>query len=519
VIPISEKIIEFGLIFLILFTPLAFGSVYVWAFSIMEGTIFSLLIVLVIKKGIQGDKISFPLSFPIIAFCALILLQMTPLHPSALKFLSPKTYELYSQTLDGYPGEMREDGRRRQILEGRGPIGGRLEVGDKALEKEGTEGVFENWRTLSVYPHATRTEWLKIMSYLGVFLLIVNYVNSKRRLARISTIIVFGGIVVSLLGIAQRVAEASKIYWFWDPVFKKDASFFGPFVNPNHFAGYIEMVIPLSLGLFIVKWRHLRRERQGGIREFLLNVGTEEGCRLILFSFLIVLMVGALFLSSSRAGMISFLGSMVCLLSMLVKGERKGRNVLIVVGLFMCISSFLMWMGIRPLLEEFGSVRDISKDYDIQYRFQNWRDAGKLVRDFPMFGTGLETFSSIFPKYKTSDLQYYYLHLENDYLQLLCEMGILGFGIFLWLVLRFFRQIASGYSPYDPRELSSVHYLSLYGCLTGLVAIMIHSFWDFNMHIPSNALLLSMFMGLAIAGARISRRRHLATSRLEPHER
>jgi O-antigen ligase len=136
-----------------------------------------------------------------------------------------------------------------------------------------------------------------------------------------------------------------------------------------------------------------------------------------------------------------------------------------------------------------------------------------------MFGTGLETFSSIFPKYKTSDLQYYYLHLENDYLQLLCEMGILGFGIFLWLVLRFFRQIASGYSPYDPRELSSVHYLSLYGCLTGLVAIMIHSFWDFNMHIPSNALLLSMFMGLAIAGARISRRRHLATSRLEPHER
>ncbi|MCK4819135.1 hypothetical protein KA005_25410, partial [bacterium] len=114
----------------------------------------------------------------------------------------------------------------------------------------------------------------------------------------------------------------------------------------------------------------------------------------------------------------------------------------------------------------------------------------------------------IFPKYKTIELQYYYLYLENDYLQLLCEVGIIGFGIFLWFIVSLFRQIDSGYVKYEGKEIRSVHYISLYGCLTSIVAIMIHSFWDFNMHIPSNALLLSMLLGLAISGVRIGPKGH-----------
>jgi O-antigen ligase len=509
----SDKIIELGLIFLILFTPLAFGSVYVWAFSIMELTVFLMLIVLVVKKCLlQGEKLSFPFFFPIIAFLALILFQMTPLSPPAVKLLSPKTYELYSDTLDGYPGEMMEDGGERQIIEGTQPIGQRLEVKGKTVETKRTERVFENWRTLSVYPHATRTELLKILSYLGIFLLIINYVDSKRKLMRISTIIVFSGIIVALLGILQKVAAAPKIYWFWEPIYKKDASFFGPFVNPNHFAGYIEMIVPLSIGLFLVKWRRMGKDQLRGIREFLITIGNEEGCKLILFAFLIILMVGALFLSSSRGGVVSFLGSMTYLLFVVTKREKGRRNILIVVGLLISIFSFLIWMGIRPLIEEFSSIQDLSKDYDIQYRFQNWKDAVKLSRDFPLFGVGLETFSRIFPKYKTIELQYYYLYLENDYLQLLCALGIFGFGISLWFILSFFRHIGSGYSKYQVEGISSVRYISLYGCLTGLIAIMIHSFWDFNMHIPSNALLLSMLMGLAISGVRIDPKGYLKDS-------
>ena len=503
-------IIEFGLLFLILFTPLAFGSVYVWAYSITELTVFSLLIVMVLKKSlIQNGKVSFPLFFPILAFLALVLFQMMPLPPSAIKLLSPKTYELYSQTLDGYPGEMREEGGRRQIIEGTEPIGGRLEVGGETQESKKTRKYSENWRSISLYPHATWTGLLKTISYLGVFLLIINYVDSKRKLVQISTIIVFSGILVALLGIAQKVAEAPKIYWFWEPLFKKDASFFGPFVNPNHFAGYIEMVIPLSIGLFISRWSYLGRGRPRGIREFLIKIGSEDGCKLILFSFFIVLMVGALFLSSSRAGVTSFLGSMVFLLFMINMREKGKRNLFILAGLLISICSFLMWMGIRPLLEEFSTIQDVSRDYDIQYRFQNWKDTSEIVRDFPLFGVGLGTFAAIFPKYKTIDLQYYYLYLENDYLQLLCEMGIVGFGVFSWFILSFFRKVRSRFFKYEGDRTSSIHFIYFYGSLTGIVAIMIHSFWDFNMHIPSNALLLAMLMGLAIAGLRITQERHL----------
>ena len=258
---------------------------------------------------------------------------------------------------------------------------------------------------------------------------------------RISTFIVLSGIVVALLGIAQKITAAPKIYWFWNPLFRKDTSFFGPFVNPNHFAGYIEMVIPLSIGLLLVKWRRLGTEQLRAVREIIIKMGTEEGCKLFLFSFFIILMVGALFLSSSRGGIISFLGSTVFLLSIMIKKERRSRNVAIIFGFLVCVFSFLVWMGIKPLIEEFSTIQDLSRDYDIQYRFQNWKDTKKLVQDFPLFGTGLGTFASIFPKYKTSGLQYYYLHLENDYLQLLCEIGILGFGVFLWFILNLLREI------------------------------------------------------------------------------
>jgi len=480
----------------------------------MEITVFSMLIVVVVEKcWIRGEKILFPLFFPIVAFLALIIFQTTPLHPSVIKLVSPKTYELYSQTLNGYPNEHGESSAEQEVIEEREyrdqkPVArGQISRGKKP------ERFFENWRTISVYPHATRTELLKILSYLGVFLLIINYIDSKRKLMWVSTTIVFSGILVAVLGIVQKVAHAPKIYWFWEPLFKEDASFFASFVNPNHFAGYIEMVIPLSIALFISKWRHLAKNQIRGIREFLITVGSEEGCKFILFSFFIVLMVGALFLSSSRGGVVSFLGSMVYLLLMLVKREKRRRNVFIVVGFLICIFSFLIWMGIRPLIEEFSTIQDLSRDYDIQYRFQNWKDAGKLVQDFPLFGVGLDTFSAIFPKYKTIELQYYYLYLENDYLQLLCEVGIIGFGIFLWFILSFFRQIESGNLKHEGRGMSSIHYISLYGCLTSVVAIMIHSFWDFNMHIPSNALLLSMIMGLAIAGIRVGARGYLECPR------
>jgi O-antigen ligase len=479
----------------------------------MELTVFSMLIAMIVKKGlIKGERLSFPLFFPIMAFLALIFFQMTPLPPGAVKILSPKTYELYSDTLDEYPKRMREDRGERKTIKSTGFRGQRLEARGQTLETKKTERAFENWRTLSVYPHATRTELLKILSYLGAFLLIINYVDSKRKLMRISTVIVFSGIFVTLLGIAQKVAEAPKIYWFWEPLFKKDASFFGPFVNPNHFAGYMEMVIPLSIGLFIVKWGNLSRDKLRGIREFFITVGNEEGCKFILFSFFIVLMVGALFLSSSRGGIISFSGSMTFLLLMIIKREKGRQNIFIIIGLLISVFSLLIWMGIRPLIEEFSSIQDLSRDYDIQYRFQNWKDAIKLSRDSPLFGVGLETFSSIFRKYKTLELQYYYLYLENDYLQLLCEMGVFGFGIFLWFILSFFRKIGSGYSKYEVEGISSVRYISFYGCLTGVIAIMIHSFWDFNMHIPSNALLLSMLLGLAISGVRIDPKGYLKNS-------
>jgi O-antigen ligase len=122
-----------------------------------------------------------------------------------------------------------------------------------------------------------------------------------------------------------------------------------------------------------------------------------------------------------------------------------------------------------------------------------------MIKDFPLFGTGLGTFGYAYPLYKLSvDKPLVYLHAHNDYLELVSETGILGFaslmaalGLFLYTSLKSLTRLAG--------EEDYFRFFVLLGALTGVFSILVHSLVDFGLQIPSNALYFSFLIGLSAA--------------------
>ena len=100
--------------FLIFFTPLAFGSVHPWAFSLLEVAVFFLVILWMAKVIITplASRLTphpsrfTPYVLPPALFLVLVLFQMTPLPASFLAALSPATHELCRKSLPGWPSEI-----------------------------------------------------------------------------------------------------------------------------------------------------------------------------------------------------------------------------------------------------------------------------------------------------------------------------------------------------------------------------------------------------------------------------
>lgn len=316
--------------------------------------------------------------------------------------------------------------------------------------------------------------------------------NQIRRL--VLTIIIMGAIV-AFLGLLQMLSGADKIYWFWQSRYwgEKPPGFFGPYVNNNHFAGYMEMVIPLSLGLLITQTLNYSITHGGSWRYRLSRLDSFLSTNALLI-FAIIIMIASLFFSLSRSGIISFLLSMVLFVNFLFISQKKRRKTSIsLISIFSISLIFLIWLGIGPIIERVSTLSDLESQSSYTYRKVVAKNTLSLIKDFPAFGCGLGNFQHLYPKYQSEEVkQFFWDHAHNDYLEYLSEVGVIGtlviligIGLFLIKVIKRWRARSDPY----------VKGITL-GGLTALIAIMFHSISDFNLHIPANALLLSIILGL-----------------------
>jgi O-antigen ligase len=259
----------------------------------------------------------------------------------------------------------------------------------------------------------------------------------------------------------------------------------GTYINRNHFAGFIEMILPLGLGytLSLGNWKEkislktlMSTDRPNF--QFFITIG-------------LAVMVLALIFSKSRAGITGgVLGFLIFTILLHTGSKGLPRSYWMIAGIIIGMVTFYSFrIGVDPVLERFLKINEQMGRHDI------WRDSWVIVKEHP-FGTGLATFKQVFPVFNVSTVAEttpYYAH--NDYLQLLVEAGWIGFlalvsGFYIFLI-RSFRKVKQMSLQDDP-----LRFFLAIGALSGLVSIAFHSFFDFNLQIPANCVYFVMLLGI-----------------------
>jgi O-antigen ligase len=295
------------------------------------------------------------------------------------------------------------------------------------------------------------------------------------------------GFVVAVFGILQHLTFNGKLYWFRE--MRYGGIPFGPYVNRNHFAAFAELVIPVALVPLVLG--KVRRERWFAA------------------GLLALLPLGALFLSASRGGMVSFAAELGLLTLLLILRRAGGKHVL--AGGVVLLLAFMLvsWLGVGPILERFSSMQSI--EVNTGKRASMRLDTWHIFREHPWTGTGLGTLQTVFPAYETHDDGRIVNHAHNDYLEALAETGVAGAACCAWFLGALFFQSLRRLLLQDKSFSAALHLSGLVAC-TGF---LVHSLVDFNLHIPGNALLIFLMSNLATADistparpAAIRRREH-----------
>ena len=315
----------------------------------------------------------------------------------------------------------------------------------------------------------TRIELLKYSALLALFFLCVQSYRTRAQWRNFVWFLLSFGFAVSLFAILQHFTFNGKLYWVRE--LKYGGIPFGPYVNRNHFAGLMELLIPPGLAIQIL--------------------GAERRDQLPLVTLFTLLPIGALFLSASRGGIIGFVAE-VGFLVILIVARRREKKVLFAAAVILTLAAILVsWLGIGRALDRFASYKKLEASEG--RRVEMLHDSLRIYRDHPILGTGLGTLQEVFPLYETLYDGLVVNHSHNDYAEALAETGSIG-GLcgLAFLVLLFWTSWKILNLEGDPRSFA-YHTGALVACL----GLLVHAGVDFNFHIPSNALIFLLQSALA----------------------
>jgi O-antigen ligase len=199
---------------------------------------------------------------------------------------------------------------------------------------------------------------------------------------------------------------------------------------------------------------------------------------------------------------------------LLVK-QKRGLGTAVGIGIFLVlVVGLLTWVGGPELAKRIATAGPARSELATDIRFYINRDGLRMFLKKPVLGWGLGTFPVVYPQFRTFYTNFFVNEAHNDYLQLLVEMGLLGFGTMLWFLLTLYTQAIKKIGNW-PGEMSGAVTLA---CVLGLSGILVHSAVDFNLQIPANAALFYVLCTVAASEAFAKPARKRRALRTKPAE-
>jgi len=522
---------------------LAFGAVYPWAYTPLGIACVAIGVLgFLPRRDVGLARVNRPLLIGVSLVAVVTALQLAPLPHETLMRLSPATesflrrYDLHyaamaeleeamarteavraaapglpalseRKRVEGKPGSPTEVPAATGLKAG-GPTsaaaGGPTSAAAGGPTSAAGGSTHVSAHATSIDPAQTRLG-LALFGGFAILLLGLARGLAAREVRRFAPSLVGVGVVLALVGIIQQAGFNGKIYGFWVPdagirAFAPGGGTFGPFVNRNHFAGWMLMALPVGLSYFCALVGRGMRGVKPGLRNRVLWFASPDANKVILVGFGLLVMGLSLVMTLSRSGITCF-AIALALTGLAIarrQAKRSRRAVLATYVLFLGVLA-IGWAGLDAVAGRFAEA-----GIDLPFRMAAWNDAVDIFRDFPAFGSGVNTFGTAMAVYQTSDPGVRFMEAHNDYVQLLAEGGLLVTIPAFILLLLFIREVRRRFRDDTDDQMT---YWIRAGAVTGLIAIGLQEIVEFSLQMPGNAALFCTLM--AIAAGKLPHRRRL----------
>jgi len=462
-------------------SPLLFGAVHTYAYTFMSLGVF-IGSLLVLRKSIRKDVksgiyrcyfLKTSLNFAFLALLIFLVFEIIPLPGSFLELVSPEA----------------------------------MKVGKKSLPASSaliSDIPIRDWFSLSPYYYPARMSIIRWTVYVLFFLGLTQVLTTKKRIEVTIFLILLTGCFEALYGLAETYSGSGHIWWYKKAVYSKSVT--GTYINRNHFAGLMELCLLLAAAYAAALsgrkknskifsdykpslrgklLRYLSGEQRFNKRTFILFCGATVG-------------IGLIF-SASRGGMVSAAGALLCLSMMFILRKGHRRKGFIIFFLFLITSVYSLHIGVEYPV---GRFRHIDDSYRSRARLS--QKTMDMFKDYKVMGIGVGNFQYAYPKYQPAQRKKVFIeHAHNDWVQFLAEAGVIGFCLLLAGILYYVYQTVR---LWRKRTDSFTICLGV-APLAAMTAMAIHSYSDFNLHIPANCLMLAAIMAIGHSALHLERHR------------
>ncbi|MBA7497374.1 hypothetical protein ES704_00102 [subsurface metagenome] len=326
-----------------------------------------------------------------------------------------------------------------------------------------------------------------------LYFIVVNNIRGEHQINRLLTTLL---IISSLLGIYGIFQYNGIDFSFWKANIGRQ-QVFGLFGNVNYFAEYLIVPLPLAISLFLAC--------QNRRHKTLLLVG-------------ILAMGGSLILTFTRGSYLAIGISSIFMFLLYLVSQGKGfikehKKIFILVLALIILITFLFALP-NPLnkpgtviskIKGRISVAQFTQGSSLKRRIAIWKFTTLMIKDHPIFGSGLGTFkynslnyqAKFFDQGENRSLYPYGIadKVHNEYLQLGAELGILGLGIFFWIIITYFSYGIKLLKRTKDRYKQGI----LIGLMGGIMAVLVDAIFGFPLHLPATLVLFWLFIGLIVS--------------------